>query len=75
MAALAALAASGHPGRWRQKKFDLAALKGATGLSPIGIWPNFGGPANFFEAFSENFRIYISKNTIGFLINQLSELS
>ena len=66
------------------KKFARPPKSGQNPIGEIAVcplrvlfefWPDFGGPANFFEALSENFRIYISKNTIGFLINQLSELS
>ena len=51
------------------------SFKGVTVDPPMGFWPNFGGPANFFEPLSENFKIYISKSIIGFLINQLADLS
>ena len=36
-------------------------LKGATVNPPMGFRADFGGSANFFEAFSEIFRIYKRK--------------
>ena len=50
-------------------------LKGATVDSPIWFWLVFGVLPNFFEALSKNFRLYKSKNAIGFLINQLADFS
>ena len=51
-----------------------APFKGVTVDPPMRFWPKFRGPANFFEPLSENFKIYISKNIIGFLINKLADL-
>ena len=58
-------------GSWRAK----TRLKGATYDPPFGFWANFGGLAKFFEALSENLRLYISKNTINSLMNQSSDYS